>query len=169
MPDPSGPADDPDVEHRDDQQPPGALGDYAASTGTTGHDLLTAGNNTPLNGAFHVGEIGKGVRFLEITDGLSNTILIGEKHVQPNKFGVANNDCSIFDGANIACSTRAGGVNYPIATSLADTAWKFGSYHPNGCQFVFADGSVRMLPSNIDSHTLEYLISINDGNVIPDY
>src|SRR5262249_13450875 len=149
------------------------LGDYAACTGTTGYDTIHLGNLTTLpNGAFRLGITGRGVRLAEITDGASNTILIGEKHVMPTKFGqAAGYDCSIYDGAtqNGYCSQRAlGGVtspgvaSYPLATSINDTNWRFGSYHTNFCMFVFADGHVQAIPVTTDPQILEYLANIAD-------
>jgi len=146
--------------------PPGALGDYAACTGTTGFDTIDFNANSGApNGAFRLGVEGKqSVRLAEITDGLSQTILIGEKHVQREKFGVASNDCSIYDGVHINCSTRAlSAAKYPIATSINDTAWKFGSYHTNVCLFVFADGHVQAISVTTDPQVMEYLANIRDG------
>ena len=142
---------------------PGALGDYACSTGTTGKDWADPTTLLPPNGAFRLGQNGLGVSRAAITDGMSNTILLGDKHVQEGQFGKVNNDCSTYDGGNIQCSSRALGVNYPLATSVNDTAWKFGSYHPGYCQFVFADGSVHLLANSVDPKVLGYLANISDG------
>src|SRR5262249_6576154 len=127
--------------------PPGSLGDYGASIGTTGVDypIVNASGVTLMpNGAF---VYSKGVRFADISDGLSNTLLVGEKNVPPDSFGAYAWDCSLFDGHNAPCSTRAAGPGFPLAQSRYDDGWKFGSYHPSICQFVFADGSVRPLPN----------------------
>jgi prepilin-type N-terminal cleavage/methylation domain-containing protein len=150
-----------------DGYPPGALGDYAACTGTTGADW--AAGMGPATGAFRLGFNGLGVKFAEIMDGTSNTILIGDKHVQLNKYGLPSNDCCTYNAQNINCSTRAAGVNYPLATSVNDTAWKFGSYHTNSCMFVYADGSVHGLSFSIAPTTLQLLANIADGQSIPAY
>jgi prepilin-type N-terminal cleavage/methylation domain-containing protein len=145
---------------------PGALGDYAASIGTTGFDHYNTNSFSGApNGAFRIGEQGSfATRLAEITDGLSNTILIGEKHVMQSKFGQANGyDCSIYDGSNINCSVRSAGSNYPLMTSINDPAWKFGSYHTNFCLFVFADGHVQAIPNTTDPVVMGYLACINDG------
>jgi prepilin-type N-terminal cleavage/methylation domain-containing protein len=149
--------------------PPGALGDFAACTGTTGNDWNSPTDHSPPNGAFRLGFNGRGVRLVEIVDGTSSTILIGDKHVALGQFGKANNDCCIYNGRVIECSTRALGLKFPLATSIKDTGWKFGSYHPVVCQFVFADGSVHSLTTSIAPQTLELLANIKDGLVVPPY
>jgi prepilin-type N-terminal cleavage/methylation domain-containing protein/prepilin-type processing-associated H-X9-DG protein len=159
---------------------PGALGDYACCLGTTGDDIFNASISIyPPNGAFRIaGSVQGVIRLTSITDGLSNTLLIGEKHVKVGKFGVFPNDCSIYDGTangfsycsgRGAGTTGATGAQYPLAQSVNDTAWKFGSYHPGYCQFVFADGSVHLLRSSLDIKILSLLANINDGQDIPPY
>jgi len=148
--------------------PPGGLGDYAACIGTTGGDnLVNATVDKMSDGCFELGVNGRGVRIQQITDGTSNTLMIGEKHVQMGKFGLNNNDCSIFDGMNFLCNCRSAGTNFLLADSINDTAWKFGSYHTGLVQFVFADGSVRSLPTSISPTTLGLLAGRSDNQPIP--
>ena len=145
------------------------MGDYAANIGTTGKDYTVVYNNSPPvppNGAF---QAVRGVRFAEITDGLANTLLVGEKHVPRGQEGVHPYDCGIYDGHNPVCNTRAAGPGFPLAVLPSDTGWKFGSHHPGICQFVFCDGSVRPLENTIDPVVLGLLAQRNDGQVIPDY
>lgn len=142
------------------------MGDYAACTGTTGSDtaiVIPGTPSIPPNGAF---QAVTGVRFMEISDGLSNTLLVGEKHVPRGKEGVSPWDCGLYDGHNPSCNTRAAGPGFPLAASGNDQGWEFGSRHPNLCQFVFCDGSVRILMSSIDRVLLGLLSQRNDGQVI---
>jgi prepilin-type N-terminal cleavage/methylation domain-containing protein/prepilin-type processing-associated H-X9-DG protein len=157
--------------------PAAACGDYGANIGTTTLDYGGPTYGLPLpNGAFRLGMNLRGVRLLEITDGTSNTLLIGERHIPvltskgKSAFGQANWDCSIYDGYTTTCSSRSGGPNFPLASSLQDqSANKFGSWHTGMVPFAFADGSVRLLPVSIDPATLGLLTNISDGQPIPNW
>ena len=170
--------------------PPGALGDYAASVG----DLRgngTAANRTNwftnnANGAMirgkqldNTGAFRSETSLASITDGTSNTFLIGEKHVPRGMFGRAKvGDSSIYNGTWTTYSGRCAGIEDPLAQSGDDVTpsiaegndamWsrKFGSYHPGVCQFVFCDGSTRALRVTIDPVNLRRLAVRNDGEVL---
>jgi prepilin-type N-terminal cleavage/methylation domain-containing protein len=149
--------------------PAGALGDYAASVGTTGHDVYVLFGTGRPNGMFRLGWNGKGLHLNQILDGTSHTLMIGEKHVKLGNFGKSTQDCSIYDSDNILCNIRAAGKAFPLSQTLTDTASKFGSYHTGVCHFVFADGSVHSLSNTLDPQTLELLANIEDGQVVPPY
>jgi prepilin-type N-terminal cleavage/methylation domain-containing protein len=163
----------------------GAVADYAASIGTTGNDGADALGLTELPpGAIGTGPRDvvredpanpatgtmrglRGVRLAEITDGLSNTVLIGEKHIPQGHLGDYPWDCNTYDGHNYACSTRSGGPGFPIATSPTDQRILFGGPHLGLCQFGFADGSIRPVRTSIDEFTLGLLVHRNDGLPLP--
>jgi prepilin-type N-terminal cleavage/methylation domain-containing protein len=147
---------------------PGALGDYACCMGTTGQDAWDQGLDCPPDGAFQLGVNGQGLPFGRITDGLSNTILIGDKHVPLGTFGQAPYDNAFYNGVNSSWG-RGLGPAFPLAQSIQDDSWKFGSYHPGISQFVFADGSVHRLSTGLDPEILASLASINDGNTVPGF
>src|SRR5262249_52169237 len=136
---------------------------YAANIGTTGVDYFYT---SAPNGAF---QMGKGLTFNSFRDGLSNTILIGEKHIPINSFGVGWWDCSSYNGDYFACSCRSGGQMYPLTTNPNDTGWKFGSLHLGVVQFAWGDGGVRSVPVHINPYVFGLLIQRNDGQVIPDW
>jgi prepilin-type N-terminal cleavage/methylation domain-containing protein len=164
----------------------GALGDYAANGGTS-----TAVWDDPRNGdgvllyadtTFGPNNTVTGWRsltaFKDVTDGLSNTLLIGEKHVLINQFGQAAGDNSIYNGDDIRAIVRVAGrqlpgpIDRPLASSPTDSYRpdeRFGSYHTGGCQFVLCDGSVRMIPVGVDINTLTRLAARNDGLPVGDY
>jgi prepilin-type N-terminal cleavage/methylation domain-containing protein/prepilin-type processing-associated H-X9-DG protein len=161
----------------------GALGDYAVCVG----DNRRGDYNTPTaNGAFtiadpigHAGPLpytirkwASRTRFASITDGLSNTLFVGEKHVQLGRFGQeAVGDGSIYNGDPTGSNTgRVAGPNHPIALRPRDPyRINFGSYHSSGlCQFLYGDGSVRPLSPSLSGSLLSLLAVRDDGQPIPE-
>jgi prepilin-type processing-associated H-X9-DG protein len=143
------------------EQIPGGLGDYACNLGP---DAVSSCGAFRLDNPFD-----KGVALNKITDGTSNTLLFGEKHVPKDNWGEGGWDCSIYDGDSPSCSGRAAGPRSPLAQSLRDTGWKYGSLHPTTCNFVFVDGSVHALPRSVSPIVLGLLANISDEQVIPPY
>jgi prepilin-type N-terminal cleavage/methylation domain-containing protein len=146
---------------------PGALGDYGTCTGTDNCDGFDC-SGVP-NGAFRLALAVGAVRFENITDGLSNTFLAGEKHVQLGNFGVGVLDCSLYNGDYWICSSRSAGPNYPLAADPRAATMSFGSYHPGQCQFVLGDASVRPVNNGTDPNILARLANIADGQPVGDY
>jgi prepilin-type N-terminal cleavage/methylation domain-containing protein/prepilin-type processing-associated H-X9-DG protein len=146
---------------------PGALGDYACSLGTLGpddnHDTLIYASDGAISAQ------APGIRLLEITDGTSHTLLVGEKHVPKDYLGKAPWDCSVYDGCYLDCSARFTGTGYGLATSLTDGRVVFGSYHTATVQFVMADGHVASLPRSTDPVLLSLLACRYDGQTVPDF
>jgi prepilin-type N-terminal cleavage/methylation domain-containing protein len=150
--------DTPPISPPDYPNTPGGLADYAVVDPT--------GTDNGGNGSFR---ITNGVRFAEFTDGQSNTLLVGEKHVAVGRYGYGWTDCSTYNGNYGVCSSRAASRLYPPTTNPNDTGWKFGSRHTGLVMFCLADGSVRPVPESINPLTYELLGTRNDGQVIPDY
>jgi prepilin-type N-terminal cleavage/methylation domain-containing protein len=149
---------------------PGTLADYACSANSLGYwDTGWATSNPPADGAFiKVKSASDALTFAAITDGLTNTIFLGEKHVPIGQFGVGDNfwDCSTYNGDR-KCAFRA--ANVGLAQSPSDTTTSFGSYHQGVCQFVMGDSSVRAISTTIPVSTLKLLVGRKDGRVAPDY
>jgi prepilin-type N-terminal cleavage/methylation domain-containing protein/prepilin-type processing-associated H-X9-DG protein len=91
-----------------------------------------------------------------IIDGLSNTLLVGEKRMHTPLLGTNTPD----DDQGYVCGWDQDEIrwalNPPDQDSQAsiwnqDTAWEFGSAHENGMNAVFADGSVRVIRYDIQS------------------
>ncbi len=138
---------------------PGAMSDYAVAIDRSGLDA-------PAGGAF---QAGVGTRLIDFPDGLSNTILLGEKHIPTGKNGVGWWDCSTYNGDYHLCSTRTASLLNPLTTNPNDTGWKFGSRHTGVVLFCFGDGHVESLSETINPSVLELLNQRNDGQVIPVY
>jgi type II secretory pathway pseudopilin PulG len=145
---------------------PGALGDYAAciGSGRGGSDYITGNSALPGPGLFVYRTPWKsgGIRFVMVTDGLSNTLMIGEKHIPLNGFRTGY-DTSIYNGDNGA-STRSGGAT--LALSPTDTGGRFGSWHQGICQFAMGDASVQALKNSISVTMLKDLADRADGNIV---
>jgi prepilin-type processing-associated H-X9-DG protein len=153
---------------------PGALGDYAACSGTDNNDGGESFWPGTPNGAFRAATdqtlrpLGK-VTFASVLDGLSNTLFVGDKQVQLGKWGTGPLDSSLYNGDYWMASTRSAGPNYPLAQSRDDAAVAFGSSHDGLCQFLFGDGSVRPVQVSTSPDTLGRLANIADGKGIPDF
>ncbi len=144
---------------------PGALSDYAACLGRSAYDTPGEGDGGS-SGAF---QLGVGARFADFSDGTSQTLMVGEKHIPKGKQGVGWWDCSAYNGDYHQCSTRAAGRQYPLTTNPLDQGWKFGSRHLGVVEFCFADGHVQSIPETINPYVLELLALRDDGQVIPEY
>ncbi|HEY7155471.1 MAG TPA: DUF1559 domain-containing protein [Gemmataceae bacterium] len=114
-------------------------------------------------------------RLMDITDGTSNTIAIGEKLLSPKNWGVDGGDNESWIDAGwdedaVRCGWNNGiyhGGVYPDSAEAAypPTTWPiaFGSSHTGGANFVLCDGSVRMVPFSVDGVVFMNACTINDG------
>jgi prepilin-type N-terminal cleavage/methylation domain-containing protein len=107
----------------------------------------------------------------QISDGTSQTLLLGEKHVVDPHYGeYSYGDHSFYNGANYSSAQRSAGPGFPLARSIKDKPSNyldiFGSPHTNQCLFAFCDGSVHPLNVGIDVTNLGRLAGRNDGQVI---
>ncbi len=108
--------------------------------------------------------------FKDLIDGASNTILVGEKHVRPSRWGIAQEDGAIYNGDHPGSFSRCGGPGYPIARSATDVYRdNFGSYHNEICNFTLGDGSVRGISVYIATEILGRLTARNDNEVVEEF
>ena len=108
--------------------------------------------------------------YRSLVDGTSSTILIGEKHVRPSRWGIAQEDGAIYNGDHPGNFSRCGGPGYPIAKTPTDVFNdNFGSYHEGTCNFTMADGSVRGISVLIATDVLGKLTSRNDHEVVGEF
>jgi len=110
-----------------------------------------------------------------ITDGLSKTFLVGEKHVQEGNYKPSAEGGGGGDGAWCGCNewifaVRIAGESKPIAPGPDyDLDFDiFGSWHSGICNFALCDGSVSSLNVFLDGRILQRLADRHDGLVIDD-
>ena len=135
-------------------------------------DYSVVGGDDNLNtGAFHINDLyGAGVRLVDITDGTSNTLMVGEKHLTPSDLGQGTYDGCVYSASPAGLTFRQAGAKHPLALSPNDAQnGQFGSWHPGIVNFVFCDGHVAGVPTSISGTTLGYLATRAGGEVIPNY
>jgi prepilin-type N-terminal cleavage/methylation domain-containing protein/prepilin-type processing-associated H-X9-DG protein len=166
---------------------PGVLSDYACSAGfgagwnwidsrgamimgdaTTDPPTIPFGNYAPPGAKLVTWR--SRTSFRDLTDGTSQTVLVGEKHVRPSRFGIAQEDGSIYNGDHPGNFSRCGGPGYPLAKSPTDKFNNnFGSYHDNLCNFLLGDGSVRSARVFMSTDILGRLTIRNDDEFVGEY
>jgi type II secretory pathway pseudopilin PulG len=156
---------------------PRAMTDYAGNAGTSSE-------NGDGGGCYGDGKDGLVIRLgktdfvslQDIPDGASNTLMVGEKHMnltyvttepQPD-----DNDGYV---GGFQDDVVRWGAFPPVHDSffaeytqgnLHPGIWQFGSNHPSGFQAVFADGAVHLIRFSVDPTVFMYLCSRNDGHPV---
>jgi prepilin-type N-terminal cleavage/methylation domain-containing protein/prepilin-type processing-associated H-X9-DG protein len=129
------------------------------NNGATGNSLQS------LEGFFQQNNV---VRLVDVRDGTSNTLMIGERSIT-EPASVANGYRAWSRGCNGAC-----GSSKNMNVSINSTAYNgsdnfndigFASNHTGGAQFAFGDGSVRFVADTIDLNTLKGAASIASKEV----
>jgi prepilin-type N-terminal cleavage/methylation domain-containing protein len=157
----------------------GACGDYGANggSGTMGSSFGGGASSTVFNnGPFGPPHWDNNLTvyshpqmygITDITDGTSNTFLVGEKHLPLGTEQMFFWDRSIYDPKDMQTVARMAGPTRLLAKSLGEPYNdQFGSAHAGVTQFVFCDGRVNAIRVNTDGITLERLAARNDGLVV---
>jgi prepilin-type N-terminal cleavage/methylation domain-containing protein/prepilin-type processing-associated H-X9-DG protein len=160
---------------------PFALSNYRAVCGT---DAAAPLNGNPA-GIFWANQDRNGimwqnskVKIEAVTDGSSNTVVIGESIFETTATPPAQPKWAAIWAGHTGRYQPPGGL---LGIRISDNMWHldevsaningpasqaFGSRHPGGAMFAFADGSIRFFRNGGDPAQLKWLGSRNDGRVI---
>jgi len=161
---------------------------YAANASGTATQLYVSTDMIQANGAFQLERITGGVtygtrlRIQNITDGLSNTIFIGEENFDLKssysvaeldvqgvarrkavwQFGSDSIDCQYgmnegFGSTAVKMNLRSPGSTIFTGAALEAYIASFGSAHPGGANFLMGDGSVRFIKDTVNAVTYSAL------------
>ena len=150
----------------------GALTSYLGVTGSDND--VNVQYNGPTNGMFDVSS--SGVRLTDVSDGTSNTLMVGERppsaNLQLGWWGASDYDTLLSTRQLYGDPFGAPGCVLPGLFGPGKTQGPcngdgnhFWSFHDNGANWVFADGSVRFLSYSASAMTIP-LGSRNGGEVV---
>jgi prepilin-type N-terminal cleavage/methylation domain-containing protein/prepilin-type processing-associated H-X9-DG protein len=171
--------------------PPWAWGFYGMSSygGNAGKRAVHTGGlpafpRMTRDGVFFIDSC---VRLADVTDGTSNTFLFGERFHRDPEYDrqhdvVWSGSSSMAQWGRWGYVANAGAVgnvtlhtpvpiNYRVPpggdfSTVEDRACAYGSGHPGGANFAFADGSVRFLSDSTPLPTLQALSTRCGGEVV---
>lgn len=168
---------------------PTSLVSYAGVTGSDENmspDTGTLGMNA-TNGIFQVktpnfADYRQRVNVSHVTDGLSNTVAVGERHITQKGttwIGADYHTLLAFPNQNIvggfgpaggfvgtACQDMLPGRYAPFNAADVCSQDRFNSPHPGGGNWLLADGSVRTITYTAGTTILPLMVTINGGEVI---
>jgi len=135
------------------------------------------------NGAFSANS---SVRFRDFTDGLSNTVVVGEVPYEvtgtvDSSGSVINYKGTVWAGVSDEASQSnvaviqtlrghtASGSSESLYRVNGTSAYSFGSHHDGGAQFLLGDGAVRFISENLDESTINDLAARADHDVVGEF
>ena len=167
---------------------------YAGNGGTRIYHPVNAPASNPLkqnvaakrnnDGLFNIVEQGDaGYTVPQVTDGLSKTLMIGErKHFDPEfdrlyptypLIGWSGWDWTmVYNSVGDVIGHAAVPINYmiPVGSSNQQDVWDrlsaWGSFHPGGANFCLADDSVSFYSDTMDLKVLQALSTIRGGETV---
>ncbi|MFM8274496.1 MAG: DUF1559 domain-containing protein [Gemmata sp.] len=137
--------------------------DYAANCGTA---------TTGTDGVVMRSDLGA-IQLLHITDGTSNTVLVGEKRMNTAAFNATSDDNESYctpgwngDFEVYRLGNSVPGPDFQTAGSTSPTQ-VFGSAHSGAFAIVLCDGSVRSVNYSVPAANWRAACVRNDGSTLP--
>ena len=124
---------------------------------------------TKGNGIFP--DVNTCMRFRDITDGSSNTIMVGERPVEGDAITAWWACASGYDahGLGDQCMDSSEGLFFGDPGSVGVHARHWWSLHTGGAQFLFGDGSVHFMSNSLDYNTLLALSTRDQGETSTEF
>jgi prepilin-type processing-associated H-X9-DG protein len=162
---------------------PAAFSSYLGVSGSpVGGSYISVGSSLVLVNAPGVLGQTPGIRFADILDGMSQTLMVGERpppqSLQAGRWYTATAPPSVlFPGPDesmpIPSSALLGDICIPSSTGFGPgqlsspcDRFHFWSLHPGGAHFLFADGSARFLGYSA-ANIMPALATRAGGEIVP--
>lgn len=160
-----------------------AISNYLACAGGNARNDNNATNGMDRSNGMFIAKPGsataKGHRLLDVSDGLSNTVMVGEAEYSVD----ASRGCDICDrflfyhpdfdsGSGSDFSEALGSTFYainPMNRNIRNNTERelaYSSFHSGGINVCLGDGSVRFISESISLSTWRALGSMNGGEVV---
>ncbi|QDT81696.1 Type II secretion system protein G precursor [Gimesia maris] len=138
------------------------------------NNIITVGGDSfeNNNGLFFALSYRKFRRLRDITDGASNTTVVGESVANEAMAASFRPGWSWMNAAecNASCAVPLNTYNSRSPLTLPwDVVHSFASQHTGGGHFLLADGAVRFISDNIDLATYRDLSSTNGGEILGEF
>jgi prepilin-type processing-associated H-X9-DG protein len=140
---------------------------------------VPAANVTAPNGT-HISTMGGPEKFTSVSDGLSNTLFIGEytSHTTTTRATFWAYTYASYNQSSVGAESRLFGKHYGASSTDRTGCWgtpglygdqsckrAFNSYHTSGANFALGDGSVRFISYNVDINALQNMATMSGGEV----
>jgi prepilin-type N-terminal cleavage/methylation domain-containing protein/prepilin-type processing-associated H-X9-DG protein len=142
------------------------------------HATSAAYNGIPAQPS--VAQLGGPERFSACTDGLSNTVMVGEYTTTstPRRTSFWAFTYTSYNQSSVGPESRYFGLNYGLSSTDPRTCWgtpgqngdqlckrALNSGHSGGANFVMGDGSVRFISYSVDINQLMFMATMAGGEI----